>query len=540
LPTESPTVLLRKPSATAPITLPEDLLRKVRGRVRITAALVLLGVSLDPLIVLVVWLTSLAAGPWPGAGAAAIEAILDGVAVVLSITVWLATRSPRLDHARLMVVGHAYEILLCLVVSLDIYHQSLRDAGEIPHLTWVVPILIFFSLLIPAPPRRTLWVAVAAAAMAPLSLGVLRLTTSLTVPVEAYVHAIVNPALAIVLATFGARVVYGLSLEVAEARRLGSYELVDLVGRGGMGEVWRAHHRFLARPAAIKLIPPEVLGGSDPGARAAAMERFEREAQVTASLRSPHTVEIYDFGTTDDGSFYYVMELLDGMDAHSLVVRHGPLPAERVVHLLVQACHSLGEAHAQGLVHRDVKPANLLVCRHGPDTDVVKVVDFGLVKATSSTDGAGVTGEHAVGGTPAFMAPEQARGEATLDGRADLYALGCVATWLLTGRLVFDAPSPLAMISHHLQRTPVPPSAMTELEIPPELDAVILACLDKDPAARPWSAEALAARLREVPGAHDWTPAKAAAWWDHRPTLAASPAAQSTRTSFPTSFTEAE
>ncbi|NOT07723.1 MAG: serine/threonine protein kinase, partial [Gemmatimonadales bacterium] len=278
---------------------------------------------------------------------------------------------------------------------------------------------------------------------------------------------------------------------------------------GGMGEVWRARHRLLARPAAIKIIRPFLTANQD------AVARFGREAQAIASLRSPHTVDLFDFGVADDGSFYYVMELLDGVDADALVRRFGPVPPARAVHLLRQICHSLSEAESRGLVHRDIKPANIFLCRYGEDYDFVKVLDFGIVKGAREIAGgaAALTGDNAVQGTPAFIAPEQAMGEESLDGRADIYATGCVAYWLLTGELVFDAPSPVALLMHHIQTAPPAPSSRTSQPIPPELDRLVLSCLAKDPADRPQSARELSRRLAEIEGADAWTSERGRKWW---------------------------
>ena len=273
---------------------------------------------------------------------------------------------------------------------------------------------------------------------------------------------------------------------------MGSYRLTELLGRGGMGEVWRAEHRLLARTAAIKLVRPEVLGASNEADVKLALRRFEREARATAALNSPHTIRLYDFGTTNDGAFYYVMELLSGRDLESMVREFGPLPAERVVYLLRQVCHSLADAHARGLVHRDIKPANIYVCRMGLDYDFIKVLDFGLVKFRGSTaDQTLVTGDHPTTGTPAYMAPEVILGAADVDRRADVYALGCVAYYLLTGQLVFEADTPMKMLMHHVQTKPEPPSARTELPIPRDLEELVMACLEKDPEKRPPDAEHL-------------------------------------------------
>ena len=247
------------------------------------------------------------------------------------------------------------------------------------------------------------------------------------------------------------------------------------------------------------------------------MRRFEREAQTTALLRSPHTVELYDFGMTDDGTFYYVMELLDGLDLKRLVERYGPVPGDRTIHILRQACHSLHDAHSSGMVHRDIKPANIFTCRRGLDYDFVKVLDFGLVAASAdavSDIRTQLTADGVVSGTPAFMAPEMASGERAIDARTDLYALGCVAYWLLTGRIVFEGNSPMAVILKHAKDLPVPPSSRSELPIDPELERIVLTCLAKEPDDRPASAAVLARQLEECARtAGLWTNDRAMQWW---------------------------
>jgi serine/threonine-protein kinase len=270
---------------------------------------------------------------------------------------------------------------------------------------------------------------------------------------------------------------------------------------------------MLARPAAIKLVNPDLLGAADPAERETMVKRFEREAQATAAMRSPHTVGLFDFGAAEDGTFYYVMELLDGYDLDTLIKRFGPVPADRAIHLLRQVCHSLAEAHERGLIHRDIKPANIYACRYGRDADYVKVLDFGLVKRRRQGDDPKLTQTAFAGGTPAHMAPEQALGEG-VDARTDLYALGCVAYWLVTGRLVFESETPLGMIADHARTPPLPPSAKGELPIPADLEAVIMRCLEKEPEARPQTAQELALALEACQGAEDWTNERAWAWWD--------------------------
>jgi serine/threonine protein kinase len=331
----------------------------------------------------------------------------------------------------------------------------------------------------------------------------------------------------------------------ARARELGSYRLVARLGVGGMGEVWKAEHRLLAREAAIKLVRAETL--RDPAYAPKVRERFRREAQTLASMRSQHTIALYDYGVTDDGTFFYVMELLDGVDLDRLVRDQGPLPAARVIKLLVQACQSLAEAHDSGLLHRDIKPANLFVCRCADEVDVLKVLDFGIVHtmadpiadpldiislppvpvaAEAPPAGQGPTSGRlttigSVIGTPGYIAPEQAMVGSKVDGRADLYALGCVAWWLLTQNEVFRRDTENASMMAHVT-DPVPAlRPLVKGWLPPGLEGLVLAMLAKDPDDRPPDARALIAQLRaiEIPSEHAWTDASALAWWNQtRPT----------------------
>jgi serine/threonine-protein kinase len=267
----------------------------------------------------------------------------------------------------------------------------------------------------------------------------------------------------------------------------------------------------------VKLIRHDARPGA---AHEQLVRRFQREAQVTAGLRSPHTVQLYDFGVNDTGSFYYVMELLEGLDLNQIVSRFGPQPPERVIMLLRQACRSLTEAHERGLVHRDIKPANLFVARLGPEYDYLKVLDFGIVKDQPGREALVLTSQGMVQGTPAYMPPELVFGEDGFDGRADLYSLACVAYWALTGQLVFAARTPEQMLLHHARTVPVPPSKVSELPIPPELEALLMQCLEKDPASRPASALDVEVRLAHVPCAQPWTQARAQAWWEtHAPDI---------------------
>ena len=317
----------------------------------------------------------------------------------------------------------------------------------------------------------------------------------------------------------------------ARARELGSYRLVAKLGTGGMGEVWRAEHRLLARSAAIKLIRPEAL--EDPDYEQEIRERFRREAQVLASMRSRHTIAIFDYGVTNDGVFYYVMELLDGLDLESLVVADGAQPAARVIQLMLQACASLAEAHDAGLLHRDIKPPNLFLCRAADEVDIIKLLDFGIVQTGNeppappppsgrasrpTMETPKLTQLGAMLGTPGFMAPEQILGM-PCDGRADLYALGCVAWWLLVGNEVFPRDKADAKVLQKHLYEPIPRlSSVMHSWCPPELEAVISALLAKEPEQRPADARTVAAMLKAIPIPPEcaWTEAQAQAWWAQR------------------------
>jgi DNA-binding NtrC family response regulator len=292
-----------------------------------------------------------------------------------------------------------------------------------------------------------------------------------------------------------------------EGLPLGLYRLMEKLGEGGMGEVWRARHQLLARPCAVKLIRPELLGEKN---RQAATERFRLEARSIARLSSPNTVRLYDFGVSETGSFYFVMELLTGMDLASLVQRFGPMEPERAVYALRQACRSLGEAHSAGLLHRDIKPHNLYLCRLGLDFDVLKILDFGLVKSLGE-DTAQMTAEGVLTGTPAYMPPERVVGGAA-DERSDLYSLGCVAYWMLTGRPVFEG-DPMAVMIHHVRTAPQPPSKVGGTPMPEGLEQIVMRCLEKEPNKRPSSAMELWRQLGEVAVATPWNLERAEGWW---------------------------
>ena len=444
------------------------------------------------------------------------------VSIALALGVAALTTSPRVPLPTVMNVGLLFQVVSCYGIALAEYLEPARlNMNGWIGLSWVAAWAPLFTVVIPTRPVKAALMTLASLTAAPVVIGFMILTerTTFRPTADTFFFWIVLPYLLItIMAYVGARVVYSLGKAVTEARELGSYRLVERLGQGGMGEVWRAKHRLLARPAAVKLIRTSGHGqGSDD-----AIRRFEREAQVTAALSSPHTVQLVDFGVADDGSFYYVMELLDGLDLQRLVERYGPLPAERAIYLLRQVCQSLAEAESHGLVHRDIKPANLFVCRYGGEHDFVKVLDFGIAKGNpelmeTGAIGIGVTRDNIVQGTPAYIAPEQAMGS-PVDSRADIYATGCVAYFMLTGKPVFGGDTPMAVVVHHARTPPPAPSASSELPIPPALDQLILECLPKSPADRPQSARALAQRLADVHGMNPWTEDRARAWWQtHRP-----------------------
>ncbi len=305
---------------------------------------------------------------------------------------------------------------------------------------------------------------------------------------------------------FGARTIFLLRRQVAEARQLGQYHLRRKIGCGGMGEVYLAEHQLLKRPCAIKLIRTNHV--ADPRV----LERFEREVRLTATLSHPNTVEIYDYGRTENGTYYYVMEYLPGLNLAELVQRHGPLPPGRAVHLLRQVCLALREAHAAGLIHRDVKPSNIFAARRGGMDDVAKLLDFGLVQPPTRLSAPDLSGEDKIVGTPHFMSPEQARGGRELDERSDIYSLGAVAYYLLTGRPPFDETDSMEIMIAHVHDPVTPPSQLRS-GIPADLENVVLRCLAKDPSSRFPDAEHLDRALADCACATEWDPARAARWW---------------------------
>ncbi len=415
----------------------------------------------------------------------------------------------------LLDLALCYEVVGAFFIAFAEQLLAWPEPYSVRGISWICAWIIGFQLTVPATPPKAFLAAFLAAAMGPLVL-LISVATGNVLPSAKVMLALFIPTglcaiAAIVLSTH----IYGLFWNFERLKRLGSYKLMEKLGEGGMGEVWWAEHRMLARPAAIKLIQSERLGSGGPSGGSVLSKRFEREARAMAMLTSQNTIDVYDFGVARDGRFYYVMELLDGLDLETLVERFGPVPAERAISLLCQVCHSLAEAHSTGLIHRDIKPSNIFACREGLEFDVAKVLDFGLVKIDTGreSDLSRLTEAGTVSGTPAYMAPEMATSPDRVDHRADLYALGCVGYWLVAGRPVFEGRTVMNVMMQHVQESPPRLSRMTELQVPRALEELLLRCLAKAPDDRPQTASDLRDALVRVETAKAWTHENAEAWW---------------------------
>jgi eukaryotic-like serine/threonine-protein kinase len=493
--------------------IPEDLLQEASNRLAIIAligvVLWLIGWAADHIVMLALNPSD------PAWRQFHIRDAIAAVGLLTSLGLYLYSRKPGRPPRLMLDLGLLYLIFTSLDIAL-IWHwdAGARSTSIQPTFSWAGTLVLMFAAILPNPPWKTLVAGLIAASTNPVGMLIARAAGSWDFGPTSTVFLMHYPDYIMVgVSVVISGVVTRLGEHVSRAREMGSYRLGELLGRGGMGEVYRATHRMLARPAAIKLIRPEVIGGGENGGAQLALRRFRREAEVAASLRSPHTVELYDFGVTEDNAVYYVMELLEGMDLEALVQAHGPQPPSRVIHILRQVCRSLEEAHARGLVHRDIKPANIHLGRLGLEDDFVKVLDFGLVKAVS-----GSAAEHSLAtavdttpGTPAYMAPEMALGE-NIDGRADLYAVGCVAYFLLTGKVVFEAVSAIQAVARHVSDAPVPPSDRGT-PVPAALERVILALLAKQPENRPASAKDLDQMLGAI-AIEPWGEEQAEEWWE--------------------------
>jgi serine/threonine-protein kinase len=425
----------------------------------------------------------------------------------------------------LLQLGIAFEIAVALAIAMVETSRPFDASSTLLGLSAVGPLILFAGAVIPTQPAARLGIAIAAASMWPLAYWINATRFSFVTASwrQPAIFALMNYVFA-GLAYVVARRSFTAVQNVEEPRDLGSYKLLWPIGEGGMGEVWRASHKLLARPAAIKLVK------IDAGRQDIFALRFHREANAISSLQSPNTVYLYDFGTTEQGRLYYVMELLDGISLQTLVTTFGPQPPSRVVAILRQACRSLEEAHAKKIVHRDLKPSNVMICQVAQVFDFVKVVDFGLAKPFGmAAESANLTVEGMTVGTPEYMAPEVARSTKKIDARADLYALGCVAYFLLTGTLVFPDTNPVSAALKHMSAVPEPPSSRTSQVIPEDLERIVLRCLEKDPRARPASARELE-RMLAACQISAWTEDDAARWWEEHlpPTSSLRSSAQAT------------
>jgi hypothetical protein len=511
-----PRVLPRPPTAPsrpAPIAdsrLPDDLLddqaRRFTAFALVSGGLWAIGLVMDRVVM------PRFSGMQPPRAALVIQA--SAIVFAIALYAWVrfspAASREKTDAGLWLMLLNAAGIALLETWAIE------PTTAMVGHVSWTAIAILLSAMIVPSTPGKMLAASLVAASLGPIGVWLAHLR-GVDVPSAGATFLMYMPSYSCALAAVvPARMLQRLGSRLREARELGSYELEARLGEGGMGEVWRARHRFLARPAAIKLVRPEALGAGSASRARVARQRFEAEAQVTASLTSPHTVRLFDFGVADDGRFYYVMELLDGLDLAAIVARFGPLPVPRVLWIVRQVCHSLAEAHARGLVHRDVKPANIFLCRAGLDADVVKVLDFGLVHAATGDPGRDLTlsadGVAGLVGTPAFMAPEMIRG-GDVDARADLYALGCVMHVLLTGQPVFAGTTTMQILLDHAGAAPEAPSARASQPVPAWLDALVLSCLEKDPARRPASASQVLARVVMHDESRQWTNDDARRWW---------------------------
>jgi serine/threonine-protein kinase len=450
---------------------------------------------------------------------------LIGLRYLLAVAVAgvLASKAP-LSRGQLRIVEYMLFLGLTLLlmtsehfVGLDLVHRGLEYvpitlAFIKDGVIQMLALMMIYGTLIPNRP------AVAARVLLVMFVGSVAMAFLLRLqPGAAPVLAKLNAAeeagsnvlflgLGAALAVYCAYLLNGLRTELHAARKFGQYKLIRKLGVGGMGEVYLAEHALLKRACALKLIKAEV--SADP----VALARFEREVQSSAQLAHHNTIEIFDYGHTDDGTFYYVMEYLQGMSLADMMNAYGPLPAGRVVYIIRQVCAGLAEAHGLGLIHRDLKPANVFIAVQGGETDIAKVLDFGLVKPTKGPEAAALTADMTVSGTPLYMAPEQAMADRSLDARADIYALGVVMYQALTGQPPFRGDSPFAVMMAHARDPVVPPSKVRP-GVPHDLEKVLLRCLAKKPGDRYPTVKALAEALNACASAADWGPNRADAWW---------------------------
>jgi serine/threonine-protein kinase len=428
---------------------------------------------------------------------------LNLLGALLSLGVWLLCRNASLSPRALRWVDGVGLLAMLYAVKLE----GFVDQNRVAILLTSITITSFRAVLVPSTARRTFWISLVGVLPDGVLIGLLAwsrlgvLGEVLLPTIEAFIWS----TAAVVVATLVSRVIYGLRQQVKDARRLGQYTLLRPLGAGAMGEVFLASHALLRRHTAIKVLRTDSDGRG--------LERFEREVQLTSQLTHPNIIAIYDYGRTVEGLFYYVMEHLEGGDLERVLAVAGPLPARRVIHILRQVCGALDEAHGRGLLHRDIKPANLFLCRRWGVPDMVKVLDFGLVKDLGNSQDGSLSRSGALTGTPLYLAPEAVSSPDTVDARGDLYSLGAVGYALLTGTHLFAARTVVEICAHHLHTPPEPPDVRVGRELPKDLCDVILRCLEKKPESRYASARELRSALDACADAGRWTEEEAERWW---------------------------
>ena len=426
-------------------------------------------------------------------------------------TVWLAMRRGTWKTESLHAVDAAATLAFCAVFVNLGWGLPLWARPDLVTILCMTDILGLRAFMVPSTTRRTVVTGSVVSALVLVSTWFMYQAPKVhhEAPGAAGYVAVDAVLLlgTVILTSLTSKTIFGLRERVREAVRLGQYTLLEKIGEGGMGIVFKAKHAMLRRPTAIKLLPADRAGEHN-------LARFEREVQLTSSLTHPNTVSIYDYGRTSEGVLYYAMEYLDGIDLEVLVELDGPQKPGRVLHLLRQIAGALEEAHSVGLIHRDVKPANVLLTMRGGSADLVKVLDFGLVKSLDDAPDASATGVNQIVGTPLYMSPESIAKPDQIDARSDLYALGALGYFLLTGTPPFVGATALEVCGHHLHTPPVPPHERLGTAGPTRLDAIVLACLEKSPDARPRSAAAVARLLEDCVDVSAWTPDNARAWWE--------------------------